>query len=354
MQRIKYLDGLRGIAILLVILYHAYGVDGYENAFHYNHKFSAFPIFKYGFLGVELFFLISGFVILMTLEKSKNFINFIYKRWIRLFPAMLIATILSYTTVSIFYERPLGHPNICSVIPGLVFIEPTLLGKLFNYEFIKLEGSFWSLYVEMLFYIIFGLGYFIFKRRNALLFLFFLYIYAIIGLYYPLKASNLFIHFGWFTSGCLAYLYTTENRNRKYLLISIIIFAISLYSTYVFYSNTEQTFPIIEYLIFAILIIFLFFIPILFEKSRSIIGNRLFLFIGFISYPLYLIHENLLVSGITKLQKYTIIPEFLLPIFPILLLILIAYVITKKIEPFTKKLIVTIFDKIGILKYLKD
>ena len=70
----------------------------------------------------------------------------------------------------------------------------------------------------------------------------------------------------------------------------------------------------------------------------------MFLFIGFISYPLYLIHGNLLVSGITKLQKYTVIPEFLLPIFPILLLILIAYVITKKIERFPITLL--LFSKI--------
>lgn len=353
MQRIKYLDGLRGIAILLVILYHALGVEGYENAFHYNHKYNEFPLFKYGFLGVELFFLISGFVILMTLEKSKNFINFIYKRWIRLFPAMFIATILSYTTVSIFYERPFGHPNIYSIIPGLIFIDPILLGKLFNYEFIKLVGSFWSLYVEMMFYIIFGLSFFLFKRNKALIILFSLYIYAVIGLYYPLKFSNLFVYYGWFTSGCLAYLYIT-GKNKKYLLLSIITFFISLYFTYILYSNTEQIFPIMEYSIFGILITFLFFIPIIFEKSRSFIGNRLFLFIGFISYPLYLIHENFMISMITKLQIYNIMPEFLLPVVPILLLIAISYLITKKIEPFIKKIIVIGLEKIGILKYLKD
>lgn len=353
-QRIKYLDGLRGIAILLVILYHALGVEGYENAFHYNHKYNEFPLFKYGFLGVELFFLISGFVILMTLEKSKNFINFMYRRWVRLFPAMLIATILSYTTVSIFYERPFGQPNIYSVIPGLLFIEPTLLGKIFNYEFIKLVGSFWSLYVEMMFYIIFGLSYFLLKRNKALIILFSLYIYAVIGLYYPLKFSNLFIYYGWFTSGCLAYLYIMKGKSKIYLFLSIIIFIISLLFNHTFYNNNGQPFPFIEYLVYGILIVFIFFIPIIFEKSRNIIGNRLFLFIGFISYPLYLIHENFMISMITKLQVYNIIPEFLLPILPILILIAISYLIAKWVEPFIRKIIVISLEKIGILKYLKD
>lgn len=80
----------------------------------------------------------------------------------------------------------------------------------------------------------------------------------------------------------------------------------------------------------------------------------MFLFIGFISYPLYLIHENFMVSMISKLQIYNIMPEYLLPVFPVLLLIFVAYVITKRIEPFTKNLIVTCFDKIGILKYLNS
>ena len=77
MQRIKYLDGLRGIAILLVILYHAFGGNGYNGVIHYGGSFSDVLFFKFGYLGVQLFFLISGFVILMTLEKSKSFIHFI-------------------------------------------------------------------------------------------------------------------------------------------------------------------------------------------------------------------------------------------------------------------------------------
>ena len=61
-----------------------------------------------------------------------------------------------------------------------------------------------------------------------------------------------------------------------------------------------------------------------------------------------------MVSMIVKLQIYNIIPEFLLPVLPILLLIAISYLITKWIEPFIRKIIIIGLEKIGTLKYLKD
>lgn len=357
MERIKYLDGLRGIAILLVIVYHAFGGNGYNGVIHYGGSFSDILFFKFGYLGVQLFFLISRFVILMTLEKSKSFIHFMYKRWLRLFPAMLIATILIYTTARIFYERPAGIPNIYSVIPGLIFINPNVLEKITNIHFPIMEGAFWSLYVEMFFYVVFGLSYFLFRERKAIILLFCLFLYSVVGLFYPLKLSMLFIHFGWFTIGCLSYIYLIKNRSQNKLILYLSL-ALSLACLIVTYKVSidiyKMNFSFIEFFVYGGTIISLFFIPIVFEKSRKIIGNRLFLFIGFISYPLYLIHENFMVSMISKLQIYNIMPEYLLPVFPVLLLIFVAYVITKRIEPFTKNLIVTCFDKIGILKYLNS
>src|SRR3990172_280603 len=100
-KRIKYLDGFRGLAIILVILYHSFA--RWPEIVPYGDQFSNFFLFHSGWIGVQLFFLISGFVILMTLDKSIGFKNFITKRWLRLFPAILIATILIYFSASFFY-----------------------------------------------------------------------------------------------------------------------------------------------------------------------------------------------------------------------------------------------------------
>ena len=75
-RRIDFLDGLRGVAIILVILYHAYA--RWPTFVPYETTFGNILFFKYGYLGVQLFFLISGFVILLSLDNCKSFKNFIY------------------------------------------------------------------------------------------------------------------------------------------------------------------------------------------------------------------------------------------------------------------------------------
>lgn len=77
MKRINFLDGFRGMAILLVILFHAF--TAWSGIVPYGERFANFFLFKEGFLGVQLFFMISGFVILMSLQKSNSFMEFMYK-----------------------------------------------------------------------------------------------------------------------------------------------------------------------------------------------------------------------------------------------------------------------------------
>ena len=69
-SRIGYLDGLRGVAILSVVLFHAYTRWGSIETF--NQLEILKTLFSYGWLGVHLFFSISGYVIYMSLKKSEN------------------------------------------------------------------------------------------------------------------------------------------------------------------------------------------------------------------------------------------------------------------------------------------
>lgn len=340
MNRIQFLDGLRGIAILLVICFHSY--TRWPKFVPYGYQFSDFYLFKYGYLGVQLFFLISGFVILMSLEKNKTFIQFIYKRWLRLFPAMLIATILVYSTTHFLKERPSGIPELNAIIPGLLFIEPNWIKTFLGIKINPLEGAFWSLFVEFKFYFIFGISYFLMGKIKAIVFIFLLFIIAIFADYFHIRYLNTFSHlmsfeyFGWFASGSLAYLYFINNQ-LKYILLCVLISFIEMYK----YLHD------ISALLYVVFILTLFISPICFEKTRIIFKNKLLLFFGLISYPLYLIHENALISLIYKTNQLGLpILNLLLPIVPILVLCIISYVIVAYFEPFISKTIQKIILKL--------
>ncbi len=340
MKRIEFLDGLRGVAIMLVICFHAF--SRWPSIVPYGNSYGDFPFFKYGYLGVQLFFLISGFVILMSLEKNKSFLMFIHKRWLRLFPAMFISTILVFLTAQFLYERPTGIPDIKSVIPGLIFIEPNWIYKITGISITPLEGAFWSLWVEFKFYFIFGISYFIFGNKKAIIVIFSMYLLSKVSAKFNIDLLNVlsndfsFEYFGWFASGSLAYLYFISKKN-KFLYFSILVGLSEIYK----YRNDSKL------LLFSIFILFVFFIPIYFEKTRLLLSNPALLFLGFISYPLYLIHENAMIALICKIYKFVEIPYILLPIVPIFILVFISYIITKILEPFVRKIIIQISTSIN-------
>lgn len=330
MKRIEFLDGLRGIAILLVVLYHAFA--RWPAYVPYGKTY--LEPFNFGPAGVYLFFLISGFVILMSLENGKSFSSFIWKRWLRLFPAMFVATILIYSTAHFFYERPRGVPPLSSVVPGLLFIEPNWLSVFTDFHFRSLEGAFWSLYVEVKFYILFGLMYFFLGKNKAILGLCILFLLSFLPLvlHSPtlknIVATSSIQHFAWFAGGAFAYLYFIKREN-KFLLACIAICSCAAvrdlsFSSYIGIAS------------FGVLVLFL--LPIYFSKLQPFLSTKFLLFFGLISYPLYLIHENAMIALIIKLDYATNhnTPDIVLVLMPVCFLCAIAYLIAKYIEPFLK------------------
>lgn len=341
MTRIQYLDGHRGVAILLVLFFHAY--TRWAEVMPFGAAYADIPLFKYGYLGVQLFFLISGFVILMTLEKCQKFSQFIYRRWLRLFPAMLICTLIIYLTESIFIERPAGQLAMKDMLAGLFFIEPYIWYKLIGVELKSIEPAFWSLYVEFKFYIIAAAFYFLLgsKRLVWTLFLCFLLSmivemlkeYSFVPVYMYAESIVVllsFKHFGWFSAGAAFYMYV--NSDRIYWFYAGCV--ISVLSAFHVSNNDFMTFA------FATLLSALFAISIVSSKLQQILSNRFLLYLGAISYPLYLLHENMMVSATIQLAPiFSFIPSVVLPIFCITLISFLALFISKYAEPKVKYII---------------
>lgn len=346
-NRLEYLDGHRGLAILLVVFFHAYA--RWPTLVPYGAKYGDFPLFKYGGLGVELFFLISGFVILMTLEKCSTAKEFLYRRWLRLFPAMLICSALVFLTSNYLSERPAGIPSWESLLPGLTFIEPGWWGRIIRHPITGIEGAFWSLYVEFKFYVFAAIVYF-WRGRNALIFslmlvfllgTFLRYGETVFGIN-DLKFLNSislnlsFKYFGWFGAGAAFYVFS-QNKSPEWFAIALVAALTS--------AVAEGDFD--WHKVFAGSVISIFFAAsTIFDCIKKFLGNPFILFFGAISYPLYLIHENAMVAIIIKMGRNSKdIPMSLLPLPPIIMLSVVAFFISGYCEPFVKSILVRVVTK---------
>jgi peptidoglycan/LPS O-acetylase OafA/YrhL len=333
--RIAALDGLRGISILLVVMYHAY--SRWADRLPWAGALRHFVVFEQGTLGVNLFFLISGFVIVLTLQKCSSFAEFIYRRWLRLFPAMLLATILIYATSGWLAERPAGELSLVNTLPGLCFIDPLLLESLLGINTRAVESAFWSIFVEVKFYLLFGLLYFVTERRAlSILLVLFLTSFAVtVAAGTPQSSVSRFFvivldkylslrHFGWFVIGALVFNAFSQG-DRRYLALSTCVLPLAILA------NSEWT---IDAFIVSVALYLIFVAALFSERVAAVFASPILVFGGFISYPLYLIHQNASVALTIKLHSYApSIPGMLTPLPPMVAMTVLAYVIAKYGEP---------------------
>jgi peptidoglycan/LPS O-acetylase OafA/YrhL len=335
--RIAFLDSLRGLAILMVFLFHAF--SRWPEVVPYKSQFAEVPIFAFGWLGVQLFFLISGFVIFMTLEKSTGPGNFLKRRWLRLFPAMLICSLIVYATSPIFPFRPAGIMQPRDLLPGLTFIDPNWWRIILGSPQGLIEGAFWSLFVEVKFYILACSLYFLIGGKKLIyvlgaVFLMghgFSRIPSIAGS--PLGGELMSMRqFGWFAAGALFYRYFHEQKPFLIWAALGMSFAAAI-AEGGRDMNTGAA---------GILIACLFASAVCFPFIQRVLSTKPLLLLGVASYPFYLIHENMSVSMIVQLGKAAPwIPSLALPLLPMGIVLTVAYIVAMHMEPSLRKAIRT-------------
>ncbi|WP_088184269.1 acyltransferase family protein [Sphingobium sp. Z007] len=139
--RLTELDALRGVGALCVLIFH-YSTRFHELFPQASHVPFSFPGGNYRVL---LFFTISGFAIFFTLDHIRTVADFIVNRFARLYPAYLVAMLL---TLGIEY---LAHATQLLVGPVAIFANFTMLqGFAFMPE---VDGAYWTLTVEIAFYV---------------------------------------------------------------------------------------------------------------------------------------------------------------------------------------------------------
>lgn len=181
--RLDSIDALRGLAALSVALYHVWGKDGIypwpsvgivtetfnPNAFHYLIS----PL-RWGYLGVSLFLVLSGFCIHLAYAQRKQETGsyqftpkpFFLRRIWRLYPAYLLAIFGTYLVLNIGSLIPQLDLASKLPIPGLrdLFTHTFMLHGLDEQSFYSIASIFWSLTLEFQLYLAYPLFLKLFDR----------------------------------------------------------------------------------------------------------------------------------------------------------------------------------------------
>jgi peptidoglycan/LPS O-acetylase OafA/YrhL len=308
--RITELDSLRGIAALAVVFFHY--TTNYRDKFSLD--FSKIYDFEYGHYGVQLFFIISGFVIYMSLSKVKSVGEFVFKRFLRLFPTYWFS--LSLTLLALFmFPIPNYQYSVKEILLNYTMFQGVI--KIRN-----VDGSYWSLLPELFFYILMA---FVIRFKFLTKINYVVFIWLGLILLSSIKPSFLDVflnlRFGmFFIAGIMFY----QIKFHKDTFVEHFVIALSLISVYVVRKD-------LEYFLFATLIFSLFYLFV--YGKLNFLNQKVLLFLGFISYPLYLIHQafgyviiyNLKNNGVNE------IVAILLALFSS---IFIAWIIAKYVENF--------------------
>ncbi|OJW75071.1 acyltransferase [Spirosoma sp. 48-14] len=336
---IPSLDGLRGIAIFFVLL--AHGSYGHIN----------------GWIGVDLFFILSGYLItnLLQLEQKEfrkiSYKNFYVRRALRLFPALIFAILLAY------FSWPLTE-HIYKESNKKIAIASSLLyfNNIISDDVTGVLNPLWSLSVEEHFYILWPIVFssvlnkVSLYKRNILFFLLITIVslFRIYAFRYEsdLKFSFYEINYYKFTlcridsillGALLAFTPPAPSLEKALIKYSnsIFIFLFILFSFILLYINYYSKF--INYggfILTNILCLFCVTYTIT-QPKHPIFSSRLFMYIGKRSYGIYLLHQPIfiLLEQFREQNNYynLIFISFLRLLVPILIAELCFQIVEKPI-----------------------
>jgi peptidoglycan/LPS O-acetylase OafA/YrhL len=284
--RVGELDALRGLAALGVVLFH-YTTFYQQEQGHLQPTGFGFPAGNYG---VHLFFLISGFVIFMTLERTRTAMDFVVSRFSRLFPAYWAA--MAITAAVVF---AIGLPKQRLPASDLL-ANLTMLQEILGFE--HLDGSYWTLQVELFFYVQM-LGWWMLGQLGRIHWIILAWLamtvaYALTSqkhmhFSYTMREVLLLRHIPFFALGILFYRIHTRSGN---LWIDLALIALSLVAIGVAYAPVYLAAGVACTAIFGLFVV----------GALRWLRAAPFVFLGGISYSLYLLHQAIGFALIHRLE----------------------------------------------------
>ncbi len=351
-MNIKYrseIDGLRALAVIPVIFFHA-GIN----------------FFSGGFVGVDVFFVISGYLITTIIIRELNnntfsIKSFYERRARRIFPALIFIILISSIISFIFLTRSELVSYFKSVIATLLFFSNLYFYKTSPY--FRSESDLepllhtWSLSIEEQFYIMFPitllLFYKFFKRYIFLMLIFGFVASLFICQFLALKTGGTLNFYFTFSrawelalGAICAYIIIYKNLSYSVLiknLLSTVGVILILFSVFSF--SRQTVFPSFYTLVPTIGTSLIILFADRHTFINKILSIKFLVGIGLISYSLYLWHQPLLAFGRIFFDDLSIVQKLIL-IFLSVLMSIFSYFFVEKIFRNKKKINSNFFFKI--------
>jgi peptidoglycan/LPS O-acetylase OafA/YrhL len=312
------IDGLRALAVIPVILFHA-----------------GFELFAGGFVGVDVFFVISGYLITSILindleNNAFSLIDFYERRARRILPALFFVMLICIPFAWLWMLPSQLIDFSQSLIAVSLFVSNFLFWKESNYFAPLAEEKpllhTWSLAVEEQYYLLFPIFLFISWRLGKNKILLMIILLTFLSLIYsewgwrnnpmanfylaPARAWELF-------AGSITAFYIYKKGQRKNELLSIIGFAAVLVSIFIYDKTTP--FPSIYSLVPVLGVVLL----IIYGNENTFVGKFLSLKyivgMGLISYSAYLWHQPIFAFAKIRFENVSSIAFIYLSIFAVMI-----------------------------------
>ncbi|WP_229922526.1 acyltransferase family protein [Streptomyces morookaense] len=330
-SRLAVLDGLRLVAALMVVVYHYTAMDNpwaghTRTIFPTLHTFS-----QYSWTGVEVFFLISGFVICMS-SWGRSVGDFFVSRISRLYPAYWVAVAVTFTVITLWPVVPLFHRTDSWTHAA---INLTMLQGGMGIP--DVDGVYWTLFCELKFYLLFalavvarGVGY-----RNCVIFCCLWTVAGIVDYTAPSQLLDMWampLFSPYFVAGIAFYLMYRYKPNA--VLTGIVLVSFLLAENQIVkrvgFNLTEPHRPIPAWPAQVIVALAFAFMALLALGAFDRIQWRWLTTAGVLTYPLYLLHENIGWTIIAALRRTA--PPLVLVAGTTVAMMLAAYVLHRLVE----------------------
>jgi len=283
-SRLVEIDSLRGLAAMWVVVFHfSFGIGAYwlKDDPARALRVAPFNTNLQGLLAVDMFFMISGFVIVMTLERSRTVAEFMVARFARLYPAYWLCLAMT-TTVIILFPEPVQSISASQVVSNVT------MGNLYL-GWQPVETVYWSLAIELGFYAMMAVVFAMNRLRDVELYgtiwialsLLLLKVFPAAGAMIPwrVQALTALPYAPLFFAGILIY----RIRQQGPGIIRMGLFLACL----VFRAAGDP----LDYTIGTVIVFALFLLAA--TGRATFLRLKLLQFLGAISYPLYLVHQSI-------------------------------------------------------------